>query len=1255
MRIFVIAVILGLCAVGYSRPSKKHKTTEVEDESDKELIRVARGDVDEDEEPQEKSHKAKKRSTEVINKRARRAAEEDAFFQALLTRSVDKKKEKKRSFDEGADNTGYIIRDDWKGDSKISDADRQELESLFSAINSPDDGGEEKLEETRSLKPGLEGKVQQFIDWLMSQPPDKFTQSLSHILDVEQSLTKMLYDGQNQQQQQQQQQDQPQQQQTQIQDPANNNKSPSQPQGNCKTKCFTLQLGNTECKIICEPPSVEQPTAAPAYGLYPQQAGYGQSQSHPYMEQMPAPCIPPACQPGQMHAGYTQAQQYPGQVALPAAAARPLPVNEGCVGRSCDKPKDDKESQSDKPEKQEKQDKPAPPAPKPAQAQAPYTVQTPGANIIMDPVRITTEPQAQIPVAQMVPGQVPMAMPQPYAIQQPFAMPQAPQAPQVPYYIRISGLATPQAQLQAPVAAPYFKPMPKNCQDYSQPRCQVFLDWPTDEHNEIKASLRFKQNWNSDYRLPSSTKYKIFKTEVEKALKDVYSLDPNFKDVKVTSLSDEDMKVAANFVLYFMQPEKEALRHLSNAISNNYLQSMPVYKNTLLRDGLTHHHRSIVATQAELDAVPKVKVESSRKLQDEILSTESRSYVGCFKDRKPSRDLPKQFTKYEMTPEWCVGKCKLAGYNYAGLQYGYLCFCGDKYGKYGQADDAECSSLCFGDKTRNCGAFWHNSIFSVDGQRHEPTEMLDKSNDKEQSGSGEADEEEEEERDVPEHTEVANHLMKAAEAALKAAKKLLPHSRHEKSKRTPDEELQIQSVDAISALTAAEKLMASKKASIEHKRKEKRDAEGDGRDLLVAYLSDVGGYDRNYRDVEGQDESGSLESSNKDEKFEYRRMVIDESGDGEFVEKSKNKELKARKRREISEPWDEGFDGPKKMASRAAPVEQVSKRNVVPEHLGDTEDDPNRLGDSSGDNEQPEELTETDANPVRLNGKPETSESSNPEEASSDSEEVSEDSDDSGFENESEDLGESGESLESGASGESEDSGDEENQKDAGETNDARVVRETNDDESLSRHRRELAQEMMDEEDKPKARSKRQSVSLDDNKISKMNDQVKEGADNIMPLIVDIYQLKKTLANLQQVIQQLKQDVMQQMDVPEGEKEQLKNKLRDTVKQTVVQKVNELAHSIREEVEDYKQSHQAVSQQAKEAITTILDIPVFPDTVSSLKSQIKKRAVEIEKEYKKAKRGSEELPSILKEHFKRNVPDFKGESTLSRSHRDLNL
>lgn len=1244
MRILSFILIFGLCAVGLSRPSEieKVKATEIEDESDRELIRVARGDV-EDEEPREKPHKEKKRSTEVVNKRNKRAAEEDAFFQALLTRRADKKTEKKRSFDEGADNTGYIIRDDWKGDSKISDADRQELESLFNAINSPDD--EEKLEETRSLKPGLEGKVQQFIEWLMSQPPDKFTKSLSHILDVEHSLTKMFYDGQQQQQQQQtdQQQHQPQQQQQQQQlqlqqqDPAGNSNK------NCKSKCFTLQLGNTECKIICDPPSIEQPTQAPAYGLYPQQYG----KQYPYAGQMPSPCVPPACQPGQ-YPSYMPAQPYPAQ-GVPApgvyspVAASTSPVQEGCVGRSCDK----KGPQSDKPaeDKQEKQDKPAPPAPKPAQAPSPYTYQTPSATVVMDPIRISQQPEPQIPVAPMIPGQMPMAVPQP----QPYAVPQA--SPQVPYDISISGVASPQAQPQGPELAKYFKPMPNDCQDYSSKRCQVFLDWPTDDHNEIKASLRFKQNWHNDYKRTSTTKYKIFTTEVENAIKDVYTQDKNFRQVRVTSLSEEDMKVTANFLLEFVGPEYSALRYLSRAISNNYLQSMPVFRNTLLREGIAHHHRSIVATQKELDAVPKVKVVSSHKHEDAILTTQSNAYLGCFRDRKPNRDLPKQFTKYEMTPEWCVGKCKLAGYKYAGLQYGYLCFCGDKFGKYGRADDGDCDSLCFGDKTRNCGAFWHNSVFSIDHEKHEPLEK-DEPEEQEDSGSGV---EEPEDTYVPEHTEVANHLMKAAEAALKAAKKLLPHSGHGKSKRASEEELQLQSEDALNSLSAAERLMGSDVASLQPKNKEKRDAEGDGRDLLVAYLSDVGGYDRNYRDVGDEDENGSLGSKDKNQKIEYRRMLIDESGDGEFVEKSKNKQLKARKRREVPQPWDESFDGPKKMASRAAPVENYSKRNVIPALQGDTEDDISMLDDASGEDANLEAKRSETVQPITSEDKVDSAESGDEADDANDSGDKDVSDEQSGFENESDKPEESGESAESGYTDEEEESGDEANEEESQETNSARVVRAVeseHDNVILSRHRRELP-EVLDEEDKPKARSKRQNPMLND---QKMQDHVKQGVDNIMALIVDIYQSRKTLARLEQVVRQMKQDVMRQMDVPAGKRQQAQGKLLDTIKHTVVQKVNELAQSIRQEVEDYKQSHQAVSQQAKEAIAAILDIPVFQDKVASLKSRIKKRAADIEKEYKKAKRGSEELPSILKEHFKRNAPaDLKGERRLSRSHRDLNL
>ena len=154
-------------------------------------------------------------------------------------------------------------------------------------------------------------------------------------------------------------------------------------------------------------------------------------------------------------------------------------------------------------------------------------------------------------------------------------------------------------------------------------------------------------------------------------------------------------------------------------------------------------------------------------------------------------------------------------------------------------------------------------------------------------------------------------------------------------------------------------------------------------------------------------------------------MVIDESGDGEFVEKSKNEQLKARKRRDVSEPWDESFDGPKKMASRAAPVENYSKRNVVPVTQGDTEDDTSRLGDSSGEVEKPDDSSEA-IGPQRSEDNLVSPESGDGKNA--DGARKSEDSDTSGqsdFENDSGEAEESAESAESGYADEGEDSGDE--------------------------------------------------------------------------------------------------------------------------------------------------------------------------------------------------------------------------------------
>ena len=163
-------------------------------------------------------------------------------------------------------------------------------------------------------------------------------------------------------------------------------------------------------------------------------------------------------------------------------------------------------------------------------------------------------------------------------------------------------------------------------------------------------------------------------------------------------------------------------------------------------------------------------------------------------------------------------------------------------------------------------------------------------------------------------------------------------------------------------------------------------------------------------------------------------MVIDESGDGEFVEKSKDEQLKARKRRDVSEPWDESFDGPKKMASRAAPVENYSKRNVIPVREGDTEDDTSRLGDSSGEAEKPDDSSEA-IEPQRSEDtlvSPESGDDQNADGASK-----SQDSDNSGqseFENDLDEEEQSAESAESGDTEDDSESGDEADQGESQET-----------------------------------------------------------------------------------------------------------------------------------------------------------------------------------------------------------------------------
>ncbi|CAH1776614.1 unnamed protein product [Owenia fusiformis] len=95
-------------------------------------------------------------------------------------------------------------------------------------------------------------------------------------------------------------------------------------------------------------------------------------------------------------------------------------------------------------------------------------------------------------------------------------------------------------------------------------------------------------------------------------------------------------------------------------------------------------------------------------------------YIGCYKDGMHSdpRDLMRPVNGVnarinDITPDICNNRCRDLGYKYAGSQFGTQCFCGNKFGTYGQAPESECNVKCEGDANQFCGAGHRNNVYRV--------------------------------------------------------------------------------------------------------------------------------------------------------------------------------------------------------------------------------------------------------------------------------------------------------------------------------------------------------------------------------------------------------------------------------------------------------------------------------------------------------------------------------------------------------------
>jgi glucan endo-1,3-alpha-glucosidase len=95
------------------------------------------------------------------------------------------------------------------------------------------------------------------------------------------------------------------------------------------------------------------------------------------------------------------------------------------------------------------------------------------------------------------------------------------------------------------------------------------------------------------------------------------------------------------------------------------------------------------------------------------VATGKQSYVGCFIDAS-DRDL-REAEKGDngMSLEVCAENCRAKSFAYFAVQGGRDCLCGNKYGRYGQAPEAECKDNCWGNGTQKCGGPWRNSVYKV--------------------------------------------------------------------------------------------------------------------------------------------------------------------------------------------------------------------------------------------------------------------------------------------------------------------------------------------------------------------------------------------------------------------------------------------------------------------------------------------------------------------------------------------------------------
>ncbi|XP_065660774.1 uncharacterized protein LOC100198865 isoform X4 [Hydra vulgaris] len=1257
-------------------------------EADRPLIREERRNKDEEDEDSLSDIFEKKPDASLLVRNRRE--EEDKFYQTLLSRSEPKHKDK-RAFDteDSESKKGNLVREDWTGgDSKISDADREELTSLFQKLNA--DTGEQKDVFARSTSENdvsVDGAAQDYARWLLTQPANEIGKALSHKAEVDHKLTKLFFESKR----------------GSISKHNNATKRGKMDDEDYPTKVIYPEPVHWKTKKKSEAPRTD---SAVKSSIVPENCTTGECICRKScLPRKALSFFPCECSEGWQN---KPAVQLAKTVAKKFTAFL-LP-----------------HKSSDKASKTL-----AAFGPKLCNDDSPHCLCTracyPRGIAVLYPCRCEGDLKMNETLLQN-------------ATAQEFASVKALKATlQQKTVVKTHTLNVSSIRTVDPLAISWCSQAcgglhavanenPCKCSQIPSNKTVVLAADPNIVHfpprapeltNPVSAMV-------SNSNLPGAVT----------AANNVFFPVPNIpatlignhqvnNPVSPVIIGASQKKVASPITSSLEPVHSVGIQQAPLIVSTPQISPNVNVKGSIRTTGDTPAlsicarscYPNKVGTDHPCTCVRNATVRYENLLKNQSLEKIKKHYQGCFKDRRPNRDLPKRFTRYETTPEACINECQYQGFKFAGVQYGYLCFCGNGFGRYGRAKDSVCNVACMGDATRTCGAFWHNAVYSVDGKEYDPSDFDFEKLDKEMvardslASISQANNLQGTNRNLynSQGANVASHLMKAAQAALKAAKKLLPGiskktkvaKKGDKVKRedSEDDEILQEKMLAEASLSAVRQIIHKTNFGIEKRdsEREKRAIDEDsesydpnnGRDLLVAYMQNVDLYRRQVRSVDEEEEDYD---PNEQKRFEYKRMTIGENSDGEFVErnddenkpqksldkKDKTYEDKASlllpvtddldtvtKRTVSTEDHPESkqmvsLENDKLPAKRAVSAENTKKHSLVINDDNFSKKRKRRSLDEENQLYANHDIKLEKASPV-FTEKEKFSELPEkrvdiPMEKTNNEQLIK--ADENGDEDEEDD--EPSDDYDVSGSGEEVDEDENISNNESGsESDDSEVHVSRRDIESDMEGlfvKRDLGS------DKTNASTVMNSTLEDTTVDANLKSDVEKGVDSLLNLVVELYKQQKTIKAFESSVRSLRHDILKELHVPKFQKDQTTKKVREQIQKTARERLRVLTTSIENKISEFAKSHPEASRQANLAASLLPKLPLSQRSLIETKKEIIRRAAEFDNVEDTF--NDNKIPDILKEHFKRNAePDFedsrprrkifKGEEQLSRMHRDV--